>query len=169
MVKTVIIGLGNTVLTDDGAGVYTARILRERLGSEVEILEAETAGMDLMEMLAGHKRAIIIDAIMLDDVQPGTVFRLSPDDLRITPRLASCHDIDVVTALELGRRLGFSMPEEVIIYAIQGEDMLTLNEGCLETVAKVLPMVADEIASLVHGRNTERLSIDLADRSRGNA
>ena len=167
--KTVIIGLGNTVLTDDGAGVFTARILKDRLGPSVKVIEAELAGMDLMEMMNGQDRAVIIDAIMLDDVEPGTVFKLNPDDLRITPRLASTHDIDIVTALELGNRLGFHMPEDVTIFAIQGEDMLTLHEGCLDKVTAVLPLLADEVVSLVEGRESRRVSIDLNDRKTWNA
>ncbi|MBU8920259.1 MAG: hypothetical protein KOO63_00205, partial [Bacteroidales bacterium] len=117
----------------------------------------------------GYERAILIDAIKLDGELPGTVFRLRPDDLKITPRLSSCHDIDIVTALALGRRLGFEMPDEVVIYAVQAADMLTLSEGCLEDVARVIPLLAREITSLVKGEKMKRVSIDLAGRRSGNA
>ena len=167
--KTLIVGLGNTILSDDGAGVFVARMLKNILIGSADIIEAETAGLDLMEMLRGYDRAILVDAIKLDGELPGTVFRLRPDDLRITPRLSSCHDIDIVTALELGRRLGFAMPDDVIIYAVQAEDMLTLSEGCLEAVSRVLPQLAEEIASYVKGEEMERVSIDLAGRRAGNA
>jgi hydrogenase maturation protease len=163
--KTVIIGLGNTILTDDGAGVYVARDLSARLaGTGTDIIETESAGMNLMEMLDGHERAVLVDAIALEGVEPGTVFRLSPDDLRITPRLASCHDIDIVTALELGRRLGLSMPSEVVIFAVQGADMLTLGEIPTPAVADVIPLVADEIETMLFGKDAARVSIPLSER-----
>ena len=96
--NTVVLGLGNTVLRDDGVGIYTVRALREELGGEADIIEAELAGMDLIEMLKGYDRAIIVDAIQLNDENPGTVFRLRPDDMKITQRLASFHDMDIFTA-----------------------------------------------------------------------
>ena len=163
--KTIVIGLGNTVLSDDGAGVYVARLLKERLaGSGIAILETESAGMNLMEMLAGFDRAVLVDAIQLDGEVPGTVFRLRADDLRITPRLSSCHDIDIVTALELGKRLGLRMPREISIFAIQGADMLTLGGNPTPAVAGAIPRVADEIEAILGGADAPRISIPLSQR-----
>jgi hydrogenase maturation protease len=168
--KTVIIGLGNTVLSDDGAGVYAARLLSGRFGSEdISVIETESAGMNLMEMLAGFDRAFLIDAILLDGEDPGTVFRLRADDLKITPRLSSAHDIDIVTALELGRRLGLGMPSEVTIFAVQGEDMTTLREECTPEVEAVLGPLADEVEDLVRGRRARRVSIGLEERKNRDA
>jgi hydrogenase maturation protease len=162
--KTIVLGLGNTILSDDGVGIYVARALRQELAGRADVLEAELAGLDLVEMLAGYEKAVIIDAIELDGEEPGTVFRLAPDDLRITPRLASFHDIDIVTALELGRRLGVEMPSEVIIYAIQVEDALTLGEGCLPAVEAVIPSITAEIAAELVGGTAERISRSLSER-----
>ena len=167
--KTTIIGLGNTVLSDDGAGVYVARMLSGRFGDDVSVIETESAGMNLMEMLGGFDRAILIDAILLDGEEAGTVFRLRADDLKITPRLSSCHDIDIVTALELGRQLGLHMPGDVRIFAIQGEDMLTLSEGCTRKVEESLPLVADEVEALVKGLDGPRISIGLEERKNRDA
>jgi hydrogenase maturation protease len=167
--KTIVLGLGNTILSDDGVGVYTARALRDELADYADIVEAELAGFDLVELLAGYERAIIIDAIELDGEKPGSVFRLAPDDLRITPRLASFHDIDIVTAIALGRRLGFEMPSEVIIYAVQVEDALTIGEACLPSVEAVIPSLAAEISSEVRGESPRRISRSLAERSNRHA
>ncbi|MBN2071562.1 MAG: hydrogenase maturation protease [Candidatus Krumholzibacteriota bacterium] len=167
--NTIVIGLGNTVLTDDGVGVYVARHLRGRLGPSVKVIEAELAGLDLMEMMKDQDRAIIIDAINLDGEEAGTVFRLKHDDIRITPRLASCHDIDLGTALALGRRLGFQMPEEVVIFAVQGEDLLTLHEGCLEKVENIIPGLVDEITGMINQEPFTKISIDLGGRKNKDA
>jgi len=167
--KTVIIGLGNTILTDDGVGVYVARRLKQVLPPSFKVIEAELAGLDMMEMMKDYDRAVIIDAIKLDGEEPGTVFRLSNDDIRITPRLSSFHDIDLGTAVALGKRIGFRMPEEVIIYAVQGEDLLTLNEGCLPSVKNVIPGLVDEIVGVLTESSFERISIGLEERNREDA
>ncbi len=168
--KTVIIGLGNTVLSDDGAGVYVARLLAGRFDTDdVSVVEMDAAGMNLMEGLGGFDRAFLIDAILLNEEIPGTVFRLRTDDLQITPRLSSCHDIDIVTALELGRQLGLHMPEEVTIFAIQGDDMKTLCEDCTGKVEAVLEPLADEVEALILGKDTPRISIELSERKNRDA
>ena len=167
--KTIVIGLGNTVLSDDGVGVFVARRLRGRIDSSVDIVEAELAGLDLMEMMKDHSRAVIIESIKLDGEEPGTVFKLRHDDLKITPRLASCHDIDLGTAIALGRRLGFHMPDEVIIYAVQAEDTLTLHEGCLEKVESVIPYLVEEIVGMLSGNPAEKISIALGQRKNRDA
>ena len=163
--KTIVLGLGNTVLSDDGVGIYTARSLRDSLDGIADIAEAELAGFDLIEMMKGYERAFIVDAIELDGEAPGSVFRLVPGDMRITPRLVSFHDIDIVTALELGRRLGFEMPSEVVIYAVQVEDALTLGEGCTPAVEAVIPGLVAEISSEIRGDPPRRISKGLDERS----
>ena len=162
--KTIVLGLGNTILSDDGVGIYVARALGERLREAADVREAELAGLDLLEMLKGYDRAYIVDAIQLDGEMPGVVFRMKPDDIRITPRLASFHDIDLVTALALGRRLQFHMPEEVVIFGVQAADTLTLGEECTDAVERVIPSLADEIAGEITGATYERISIGLSQR-----
>lgn len=169
-VRTILVGLGNTVLRDDGVGIYTVRAVRGKLGgTDVDVIEAELAGLDIMEKLRGYDRAIIVDAIQLDGEEPGAVFRIRPDDIRLPPRIASFHDIDLVTALELGRRLGFHMPSEVVIFAVQAEDVLTLEEGCVPAVAGVIPELADEIAGEITGRPHRAISRKMPARRSGNA
>jgi hydrogenase maturation protease len=163
-VKTIVIGLGNTILRDDGVGVYVARALVERLHGAADVREAELAGLDLLEMLKGYDRAFIVDAIQLDGERPGDVFRMRPDDIRITPRLASFHDIDIVTALALGTRLEFHMPAEVVIFGVQAADCLTLGEECTEAVNAVVPILADEIAGEIAGTPHRKISKGLSAR-----
>jgi hydrogenase maturation protease len=79
--------------------------------------------------MAGWKRVILIDSIQFNGLDPGTVVRIDPDDLHTSLRLRSVHDIDLPTVLELGRRLGFDMPEKLTIFGIQAEDPLTLGES----------------------------------------
>lgn len=70
--KTLVLGMGNPILCDDGVGIRVARVLLEKPQlPDVTIEEFSLAGMDLLELLSGYDRAIIIDAIEADGAKPG--------------------------------------------------------------------------------------------------
>jgi len=143
-----VIGLGNTILTDDGAGICAARELRRRLTEAdgaplIDIVETEVAGFALIELMAGWDRIILIDSVQFDGVEPGTVLRIRPDDLHTSLRLRSVHEIDLPTGLELGRRLGFEMPREILIFCIQTQDAGTFGESLTPIVNAGVKEAAD--------------------------
>ena len=86
--KTLLIGLGNPILTDDGVGVKVANELEEQIDleshPELTITEASAGGLRLMEAMLGYERVILIDAFYLDpeSTTPGKIHHLSLDDLR---------------------------------------------------------------------------------------
>jgi hydrogenase maturation protease len=104
-----------------------------------------------MELIVGWPHIILVDAIQFEGLIPGTVVRIQPEDLHTSLRLRSVHDIDLPTVLELGRKLGLAMPEEISIFGIQAEDALTLGErltdsaqrGMKEVVALILKEIRD--------------------------
>jgi hydrogenase maturation protease len=141
--NTRIIGLGNSILTDDGVGIYTVREVRRCLeksgtGADVDIVETEVGGFALMELMTGWTRVILVDSIQFDGLEPGTVVRIQPGDLHTSLRIRSVHDIDLPTVLELGRTLGLAIPEEVSVIGIQAEDALTLGESLTDAAERGL-------------------------------
>jgi hydrogenase maturation protease len=139
--STRIIGLGNSILSDDGAGIYAAREVGRRLANTglhtgVDILESEVAGFDLMEMMAGWEHIILIDSIQFDGLKPGTVMRIEPEDLRTSIRIRSVHEINLPTVLELGRRMGLDMPDKITIFGIQAEDPFTFGESLTDAAER---------------------------------
>jgi hydrogenase maturation protease len=143
-----IIGLGNTILKDDGVGIYAAREVGRRLAEAcsedcVDIAESEVAGLALMELMAGWKHVILIDSIQFDGLEPGTVVRIKPEDLHTSLRLRSVHDINLPTALELGRRLGLDMPARLTVFGIQAEDSLTFGESLTDAAERGLNEAVD--------------------------
>jgi hydrogenase maturation protease len=156
--KTLVIGLGNPILTDDGVGVKVAFAVRDRLAAagenDIEVTEASVGGLHLMEMMVGCDRVILVDAIQTRDGQPGTIHCLTLDDIdsRLpTQHSASAHDMNLPTALEMGRRLGLALPEKIEIFAIEAEDVVTFGEKCTPNVAAVVPYVTELILkSLAH-------------------
>lgn len=148
--KTRIIGLGSTILSDDGVGIYTVREVARRLaeagnGARPDIVESEVAGFAIMELMAGWERVILVDSIQFDGLEAGTVLRMDPEDLRTSLRLRSVHEIDLPTALRLGERLGLAMPREVKIFAIQAEDARTFSESLSPAAALGMQKAVDLI------------------------
>lgn len=152
-VNTIIIGLGNPILTDDGVGVKVAYKLQAHPKldnrSDLEITEASAGGLRLMELMIGFERAIIVDAFIDQrDNQPGRISRMTMDDLRqISPtqHSASAHDTSLVTAYDMGLKMGLSLPEEVIIYAVEVENILDFGENSTPAVAAAIPIVVQSV------------------------
>ena len=99
MMKTLILGVGNPILSDDGVGIHVVRKLQKEV-NDVDFDEASVSGLELVEMFKGYERVIIVDAIKTKDGVPGRIYKLTPDDIPtlhgITP-----HDVDFKTAIEL--------------------------------------------------------------------
>ena len=150
--KTLILGMGNPLLCDDGIGLKIAAELRDRVNqAEIDVMETGIAGLALLDLLVGYDRAIIIDAIQTVDGKPGRIYKLDTHAFDSARRAVSPHDIDFTTALEFGSKLGLSMPERVTIFAIETSDVSTFSEECTPEVQKAIPrcvrMVLQELKS----------------------
>lgn len=141
--RTLVLGLGNPICGDDGVGIRIAQALKEDLcGLEVEVAETTAAGIGLLDLITGYERMIVVDAIQTKGGKAGQVYRLGLDHLPSSLHSATLHDVDLTTALELGRRLGMEMPREVIIYAVEVADVSTFREGCTPEVERSIPLAA---------------------------
>jgi hydrogenase maturation protease len=160
LTKTIVVGLGNPILTDDGVGVKVAyelaAALPESLRTDTTVTEASVGGLRLMELLINYDRAFIIDALLpADGGQPGSVHRLTLDDLKSispTQHSASAHDTTLMTALDAGKRLGLVLPTEVIIYAIEVENVLDFNDQSTDAVTEAIPTVTAAVLSELTAR-----------------
>ncbi len=149
-----VLGLGNTLLCDDGIGIYLGQAvcdLLRGLGRQVDFLEAALAGLQLLDHIAGYRHLVVIDAVRTDNGRPGSLYYLSEESLQSTVRLTSVHDINLATALQLGRNLGMSMPERIDIYAVEAEDLWTFQETCTATLTMAIPSLAAQIAQAING------------------
>ncbi len=109
--STVVIGVGNPVLTDDSVGILAVRNIAEaRPGASTR--EVYSGGFRLMEAMAGYEKAVVIDSILTEGGQPGAVYRLRLDDIA-EPRHTHCtHDTSLDVAIEFGRIAGLQMPRQ---------------------------------------------------------
>lgn len=155
--KTLVVGLGNPILTDDGVGVKVAYAVEEALSpnipDNITITEASVGGLRLMELIVGYDRVILIDAIMTSNGHDyGHIHKLSLEDLRqITPteHSTSTHDTSLVTALDAGERLGLHMPKEFNIIAVEVENVMDFSDEPTPAVAAAIPIVTEMVLDAI--------------------
>jgi len=145
---TLVLGLGNILLRDEGLGVRVVEAMGHMtLPKDVELFDGATAGLDLLDVLANRRKVIVIDAVDCD-ADPGTVLRLTPQDL--VPRHSqdiSLHDLGLLETLAAAGHLGVA-PEEVIILGVRPGDVscgLTLSATIAAMVPKIVHLVLAEL------------------------
>lgn len=123
--KTLILGVGNDILMDDGIGPKLVKELEQRDPLEgVDYQTISLGGLDILESIRGYGTVVFIDAIKTKEGVPGSVYRFTTGDFQETLHLSNLHDISFLTAIELGRHMEMEIPENIHIFAIEiVEDM----------------------------------------------
>jgi len=142
--NTLILGIGNPILTDDGVGIKIARKIKEG-NPELEVIETSEAGIALLDLIAGYDKLVIIDSVKTGQEKPGKVYKLRLEDLKPTVDSASSHGVDIATAFELGRGLGYRMPKYISLYAVEIKDNTTFGEDCTEEVEERILFIISQI------------------------
>jgi len=116
---TIVLGLGNLILGDDGVGVHAMQRLQtdSRVPAEVQLLDGGTLGLTLLNHVAGARRLLVIDAVDAG-VPPGTLIRLEGPELRGMPGSGSVHQLGVADLLASLGLMG-QEPEELVVLGIQ--------------------------------------------------
>ena len=150
--KTLILALGNPILSDDGVAHEVADRLAKRLHSSCEktslqydIIKSSAATMDIIPMLAGYNRLAVVDAVQLGNAPFGTVHRFGLADFAPTIRPSSPHDINFATALQLGKEWGYHIPADVRIYGIEVKELSRFYENCTPEVTEKLDEIVENI------------------------
>jgi hydrogenase maturation protease len=140
--KTLVLGLGNPILSDDGVGIKVAHEVADRLNTpQVTVAETSAAGLSLLDSIVGYDKVIIIDAIQTKEGQAGQIYRMGSEDFSLTKHLSSPHQINLVTALELGKMLNLAMPQKITIFAVEAKDVTSFSEKCTPEVEQAIPEV----------------------------
>ncbi len=153
--KTLIMGLGNPILGDDGAGWQTVEALKLRLEGEgrpdIHVECASLGGLALMERLAGYGRVILVDSMQTGSAAPGAVSVFHLESLR-DPMLghsASAHDASLLTALQAGRKMGMDLPETVLVVAIEAAAVYEFSEELSPAVSEAVPIAVQAVMDLL--------------------
>jgi hydrogenase maturation protease len=121
--STVVLGLGNPLMADEGIGVYLIKRLAEQADQfpDVDFIDAGTGGMSVLHLIEDRDKAVFIDCAFMGEA-PGVIRRFTPEEVRSTKVLAhqSLHEADLLHILSLAEQLG-QCPEAVVIFGIQPE------------------------------------------------
>jgi hydrogenase maturation protease len=159
---TLVVGLGNPLLADDGVGWRVAQALIARLQSDpglaadpafadVEVDHLAVGGLTLMERLVGYRRAVLVDAMVTGEHPPGTVRRFSIADIpgREATHLDSAHDASLATALAAGRALGADLPTEIAVVAVEAVRVDEFGETLTPAVEAAIPAALDAVLAAI--------------------
>jgi len=124
-----ILGLGNEVLGDESLGIDLVKELEIQDNYPLtDYHYSYIGGLELLELIQGYSRLVIVDTIVSEDESEGRVSVMNTDD-GDTLHLSSPHDMSFITALAMGRKLGLSMPDQIMIIAIGIVPDLTINSS----------------------------------------
>lgn len=138
---TLVVGLGNPILGDDGVGWRVAERVLGRLDDpDVAVLCLSLGGLALMEHLVGYRRVMIVDA-MATGAPAGTLHWLdAPDRGELgVQHTASVHDLSLSSALAMGRELGLDLPAEIRVVGIEAAPEFEFGETLSEPVVRAVP------------------------------
>jgi hydrogenase maturation protease len=175
---TLVVGLGNPLLADDGVGWRVADALIAHLAAfaadvadaaqvagsppagdsalanvlaNVEVDRLAVGGLTLVERLVGYRRAILVDAMVTGEHPPGTVHRYSVADFPgyEATHLDSAHDASLATALATGRSLGADLPTEIAIVAIEAVRVAEFGEEMTPAVEAAIPVALAAVLAAI--------------------
>ena len=117
--KIIILGVGNLILKDDGVGVHVVNELKKHIDHpNIDLDEAITGGMNLLDLILGYDKAIIIDAVKSENSRDGKVKRIPIGDFS-TMHSCNPHDVSLMEAIEMAKKLGEEkIPKEIVIIGI---------------------------------------------------
>jgi len=139
--KTIVLGIGNLIMKDDGVGIHVVKEVEQHINDpNITIDEAITGGMNLLDLLLGYDKAVIIDAVKGSEKNHGEVRRIP---LKNFSTMHSCnpHDVSLVEAIELAHKLGETrIPKEIIIIGVMMKTIpCEFGEELSEEIAAAVP------------------------------
>jgi len=153
--KTLVIGLGNPILGDDGVGWRVVEEIARKTNnrSEVDVDCVSLGGLSLMERLTGCERVILVDSIFTGKKPIGTISQFALRDLPdpTAGHSASAHDTSLHNALNLGRSMDIPLPndEDVLIVAIEAENVYDFSETLSPPVEAAIPLAVGAVLQLI--------------------
>lgn len=147
--KTIVLGVGNILLQDEGIGVYVAQKMEKlELPSHVEVIDGGTAAMELLPVIEKADRLIVVDAIEAGS-EPGAIFKFTPEDIRpkVGKDRVSLHEIGLLESLDMIKQTGGKYPQTVI-FGVQPKTTeleMGLSPELKKKVPQIVKLVLKEI------------------------
>jgi len=155
---TLVIGLGNPILGDDGVGWKVAEQLDADLrqvdlpeGVNLEFEFLSLGGLSLMERMEGYQDVLVVDSIRTSSKPNGMIYSLPLSRL---PNLSAghttaIHDTSLSTALEVGRQMGLVLPADVWVVAVEAEYVFDFSEEMSPEIEAAVPKMVDLVKKIL--------------------
>ena len=155
--KTLVLGIGNPILRDDGIGPRIAEETGRRwLGNGVDFQTTFQAGMVLVDMITGYDNLIVIDAVQTGG-EPGNLTWLSPDDFHLTDDYTTSeHKMGILQAIRLGESLGLPVPPRTSLLAVEAVDVTNFGEDLTPEVERAIPSAVKQIIARLFSITNQR-------------
>jgi len=143
--KVLILGIGNILHKDDGLGVFIVNEINtsvKDIPKNVELADGGVLGYDLLPLMSGREKIVIVDALKVDDV-PGSIYRFPAKHLKDGNNKFSLHEMGVKKLVDMLTLTGETPDIEII--GIVPEDIHTLEIGISDSVKKTIPKAVEYI------------------------
>ena len=148
--KTLILGIGNNILTDDGIGSRLVNdIINLICDPDIHYDIACCGGLEIVEYIKDYERVIFIDAIRTQEGRPGDVYYFRPSDFQETSHLSNLHDVSFITALKLGHTLNLGLPNDLHIIAVEIIEDMTFSEELTLELKERYPEILEKVLEIV--------------------
>jgi len=151
--RTLILGIGNPIMGDDGVGFHVAQELAKKIKDEnIDVKDTSIDGLNLLELIVGYDKVVIIDAIMTDDGETGEIYKLRPENFARTVHPgSSLHNINLATVVEISKNfLAEQAPEEIVVFAVNIQEVTEFTEEMTRQVREAIPktvsLILEELA-----------------------
>lgn len=148
--KITVIGVGNSLLGDEGIGIYVINELRRlKLPSNVDIYDGGTDALSLLYSLNDYDKVIMVDAVKCGG-RPGNVYHFKLSDVKVEDsmgRSLSLHDLNLGTVLSI-LRASSSLPNNITLIGVEPKEICTsldLSREVKEAIPYVLNLILKEV------------------------
>jgi hydrogenase maturation protease len=123
-----ILGLGNDILGNDAVGLLAARELKKEFGNNVDVAEAALSGFELIDLLEGYEKVLLLDAVVTKQHTPGTVLELTKEQFKKVVAV-SPHYMGLPDVFQFAEKFDINLPKEIRMLVMEIEPPLDLREG----------------------------------------
>ncbi len=148
--KTLVLGIGNSILGDDGVGFHVVEALQaDPPPGDITFECVDASGFALLDYVVDYDRVVIVDAIITEGGKPGKVYQLGLDNFRPSKHTISPHDTDLPTALHLGATMKLKLPQRIDIVAVEIPPVYEFSQQLSDKVKKAVPKAVKTVKQLV--------------------
>jgi hydrogenase maturation protease len=156
--KTLLLGMGNSILCDDAVGVRLAQDFKTKLMHipDLDVMEeCSVGGINLLEVFSGYQRVVVLDSFQTSDGIPGDWYHFTAPEFCAAVHLTNIHDTNFATAMQLGYSIGMALPQlsEIHVFGVEIKENLIFSAEMTpeleESYPRYAPAIFNEVRRLL--------------------